>query len=142
MDIFFGQVLNAIYKVKTTITNIRRIIMGLVAKKVAPVVAVEEAASVGSSVEMIDVSIINAVDKRILKIELPKTKKITDEDIDAYEEEHGIRPVAVCDATNEMIFKDKNVFILRSDSPEREELTRVFSTKFVKKLVEALEAAS
>lgn len=95
-------------------------------KKAAPVVhagaATETAAGAGN---------------RIVKMELPVLKKLSQAQIDALETESGKDVLAVCDFTGEPIYNQANINAI--SNAERPELDgKVMSTKFLSKLLEAV----
>ncbi len=75
-------------------------------------------------------------DHRLIKMELPVIKKLSETQIEALETQEGKDVLAICDFTGEPIFMQQNVNVIHSDRAELH--GKVMSTKFFTKLLEAV----
>lgn len=98
---------------------------------------VEETVSAPMSV---DISIKPSNGGRVLTIELPPYKEITDAMRLEIETQRGKPALAICDITGDLIFDPKNVNSVSNPSPERKEFDGLtLSTRFLRELLDKIE---
>lgn len=81
----------------------------------------------------------NSTGERIVTMVLPPLKRYTEAERRKMEEEKGKDMVAVCDATSEPIFNEKNYIEITSSHPDRQDINGLgFSYAFMKDFKEKL----
>lgn len=88
----------------------------------------------------VDISIKPSNGGRVLTIELPPYKEISDELRLKIETERGKPAIAICDITGDLIFDPKNVNSVSNPSPDRKEFDGLtLSTRFLRELLDKIE---